>query len=55
LKILTSSNPVDMGWWAVRTRPSVVDGSGNSWAGATGLAREVAVKVYGVAVTTPQG
>jgi hypothetical protein len=28
---------------------------GNSWEGATGLAWEVAVKDYGVAVTMPQG
>jgi hypothetical protein len=28
---------------------------GNSWEGATGLAWEVTVKVYGVAVTMPQG
>jgi len=28
---------------------------GNSWEGATGLAWEVTVKDYGVAVTMPQG
>jgi hypothetical protein len=28
---------------------------GNFWAGATGLAWEVTVKDYGVAVTMPQG
>ena len=25
---MTSSNPVDLGWWAVRTRLSCVDGGG---------------------------
>jgi len=54
LEIVTSSNPVDMGWGAARTaRPAGV--GGNSGEGATGLAWEVAVKVYGVAVTMPQG
>jgi hypothetical protein len=51
---MTSSNPVDVGWCAVRTRLS--EGwPGNSWVGVTGLAWEVTVKVYGVAVTMPQG
>jgi hypothetical protein len=54
LDILTSSNPVDVGWVAVRTAGPVWAG-GNSWEGATGLAWEVTVNGYGVAVTTPQG
>ena len=52
--VMTSSNPVDLGWWAVRTRLSCVDG----WE-LLGVSRllawEVTVKVYGVAVTMPQG
>lgn len=54
LEVVTSSNPVDMGWLAVRTAGLVWTG-GNSWEGATGLAWEVTVKGYGVAVTMPQG
>lgn len=54
-----SSNPVDVGWYAVRTRAIggdlVVGWSGNSWEGLACLAWEVTVKVYGVAVTMPQG
>jgi hypothetical protein len=53
LEVWTSSNPVDVGWVAVRTADLWV--GGNSRAGATGLAWEVTVKVYGVAVTMPQG
>jgi hypothetical protein len=44
---------VDVGWVAARTPDDL--GRGNSWEGATGLAWEVTVKVYGVAVTMPQG
>jgi hypothetical protein len=54
LEIVTSSNPVDMGWLAVRT-VGRNEAGGNSWEGATGWAWEVTVKVYGVAVTMPQG
>lgn len=60
LEIVTSSNPVDAGWCAVRTRSFCRRacawwGSENSREDATGLAWEVTVKVYGVAVTMPQG
>jgi hypothetical protein len=51
---LTSSNPVDMGWVAVRTQRAF-RAVGNSQLGSTGPVREVTVKVYGVAVTMPQG
>jgi hypothetical protein len=54
LEIVTSSNPVDMGWVAVRTH-CAFRAVGNSRLGSTGLVREVTVKVYGVAVTMPQG
>lgn len=52
-----SSNLVDMGWvgGAYRCPVCVVWGGGNFWEGATSLAWEVTVKVYGVAVTMPQG
>ena len=55
LEIWTSSNPVDLGWWTVRSpligamSPRV----GELWVGATGLTWEVVVKVYGVAATMP--
>ncbi|MBV9730745.1 MAG: hypothetical protein JO309_15340 [Pseudonocardiales bacterium] len=52
--MVTSSNPVDGGWLAVRTAGPWWVG-GDFWEGATGLAWEVTVKVYGVAVTMPQG
>ena len=52
---MTSSNPVDVGWWAARIAGPRKGAGGNSWEGATGLAWEVTVKVYGVAVTMPQG
>lgn len=55
LEFLTSSNPVDVGWVAVRTVGLDGGSCGNSWEGATGLAWEVMVKDYGVAVTMPQG
>ena len=48
-----SSNPVDVGWLAVQTRPSCR--AGNSWSGVALWDREVTVKVYGVAVAMPQG
>lgn len=54
--MMTSSNPVDMGWVAARTHhrcPFFV--VGNFRLGSTGLGREVMVKVYGVAMTMPQG
>jgi hypothetical protein len=50
---MTSSNPVDVGWVAVRTVRREL--GGNFQAGATGLVWEVTVKVHGVAVTMPQG
>jgi hypothetical protein len=55
LNLLASSNPVDVGWCAVRTWLSGVDGSGSFREGATGLAWEVTVKVYGVAVDDAAG
>ncbi|MCA1695899.1 MAG: hypothetical protein LC749_14865 [Actinobacteria bacterium] len=51
---MTSSNPADMGWVAVRIHDRFLM-VGNSWPGSTGSVREVTVKVYGVAVTMPQG
>ena len=54
LDMLTSSNPADMGWVAVRTR-CAFRAVGNFRLGSTGPVREVTVKVYGVAVTMPQG
>jgi hypothetical protein len=51
---LTSSNPADLGWLAVRTG-CPMGWAENFWVGATGLAWEVTVKVYGVTVTMPQG
>jgi hypothetical protein len=53
LEILTSSNLVDVGWEAVPT--VAVRGGGNFRSGFTCWGREVTVKVYGVAVTMPQG
>jgi len=58
--LIASSNPVDMGWFAVRTRVAEpcgrwFGGVGNSGAGIDCLAREVMVKVYGVAMARPQG
>lgn len=50
--VVASSNPVDVGWVAVRTRRLT---AGNFRLGSTGLGREVTVKDYGVAVTMPQG
>jgi hypothetical protein len=48
-----SSNPVDMGWFAVQTRCSCR--AGNFWFGIALWDREATVKVYGVAVAMPQG
>jgi hypothetical protein len=48
-----SSNPADVGWLAVRTRPSFR--AGNSWFGIARLGWEATVKAYGVAVAMPQG
>jgi len=45
---------VDVGWVAVRTRDGLLV-AGNFRLGSTGSVREVTVKVYGVAVTMPQG
>ena len=47
-----SSNPVDVGWFAVQTRPVW---AGNSWFGIALLGWEATVKVYGVTVAMPQG
>ena len=53
---MASSNPVDVGWCAVRTRCSGDSGAvGNSRLGLLHSVREAVVKVYGVAVTMPQG
>lgn len=54
LKFVTSSNPADLGWLAVRTAGPGGSG-GNSWEGATGLAWEVTVKDYGGAVVVLRG
>jgi hypothetical protein len=51
---MTSSNPVDVGWAAVRNRPCGL-GVGNFWSGLARLGWEAMVKVYGVAVAMPQG
>ena len=48
-----SSNPVDAGWIAVRTR--YVIRAGNSRVGSYVAGLEATVKVYGVAVAMPQG
>ena len=48
-----SSNPVDVGWFAVQTCTTFR--AGNSWFGIALLGREAMVKVYGVAVAMPQG
>ena len=48
-----SSNPVDVGWFAVQTRPRFR--AGNSWFGIALLGWAATVKVYGVAVAMPQG
>jgi hypothetical protein len=48
-----SSNPVDVGWFAVQTCPRFR--AGNSWFGIALWDREATVKVYGVAVAMPQG
>ena len=45
---------MDLGWLAVRIRRDVLHG-GNSRPGVTNWGREVMVKVYGVAMTMPQG
>jgi hypothetical protein len=55
LEIVTSSNPVDMGWVAARTHRHLFLVMGNFRLGSTGLGREVMVKVYGVAMTMSQG
>jgi hypothetical protein len=52
LEGLTSSNPVDRGWVAARTRPGQ---GGNSWQVSQARVSEATVKVYGVAVVRPQG
>ena len=53
---LASSNPVDAGWWAVRTRCLGGFGAvGNSRLGLLHSVREAVVKVYGVAMARPQG
>jgi hypothetical protein len=44
---------VDVGWFAVQTRPEFW--AGNSWFGIALLGWEATVKVYGVAVAMPQG
>jgi hypothetical protein len=49
----TSSNPVDVGWVAARICSSWR--TENSGQGFSSLGLEVTVKVYGVAVTMPQG
>lgn len=54
LDFVTSSNPADMGWVAVRTHRGI-SAVGNFRLGGTGSVREVTVKVCGVAVTMPQG
>jgi len=56
----TSSNPVDLGWCAVRTRltgvtSQVTSGVGNCRDGCMCRAWQVVVKVYGVATTRPPG
>jgi hypothetical protein len=48
-----SSNPVDVGWFAVQTR--LAGRAGNFWSGIALRDREATVKVYGVAVAMPQG
>lgn len=52
LDVGPARNPVDLGWWAVRTVPV---GDGNSRQGLQHLGWEATVKVYGVAVAMPQG
>jgi hypothetical protein len=44
-----SSNPVDVGWFAMHTCP-VAKGAGNSRSGLTRSGLEATVKVYGVTV-----
>jgi hypothetical protein len=44
---------VDVGWFAVQTRPRFR--AGNFWFGIALLGWEATVKVYGVAVAMPQG
>ena len=51
--ILASSNPVDMGWSAVRNR--LLSEVGNSWLGIGSLGWETTVKDYGVSMVRPQG
>ena len=57
----TSSNPVDLGWCAVRTRPSWwlparwPTGAGNCRDGCMCRAWQVVVKVYGVAMNETAG
>jgi hypothetical protein len=53
---LASSNPVDVGWCAVRTRCFGGFGVvGNSRLGLLRSVREAMVKVHGVAMARPQG
>ena len=49
---VASSNPVDVGWLAVRTAPHF---GWELWAGLWSLGLEATVNVYGVAVAMPQG
>lgn len=54
--MVASSNPVDVGWCAVRTRrPALLGVMGNFRLGIRRLGRKVMVKVYGVAMMMPQG
>ena len=48
-----SSNPVDVGWFAVQSRRC--SAAGNFRSGFALWGREATVKVYGVAVAMPQG
>ena len=48
-----SSNPADVGWFAVRTRLRFE--VGNSLPGIARWGGEAMVKVYGVAMAMPQG
>jgi hypothetical protein len=49
LKVQASSNPVDSGWFAARTRPPIA-GRGTPGSGSLLAGREATVKVCGVAV-----
>jgi hypothetical protein len=53
LEDVTSSNPADAGWVAVRTCPPWR--AGNSRPGLRSLGWEAVVNVYGVATAMPQG